>query len=81
MINFFISLYIYFNLNTICVQIKYSPDVFLENKVMIIPVQDDLQYGYSLNMWYDYSKDTLYRKPCLQCIYVGIVQVDCNTGY
>ena len=78
MIDFSLLLAFLFSINTICVKITYTSDVYLEGKVMLIPVQDDITYGYSLNMWYNYKEDTLVRKPCLQCIYVGVVQVNCD---
>lgn len=78
--SFIISLVIYFQLNTICVEITYTPDLYLQGKVMVVPIQDDTPTGITLDMWYDYANDTLYpyNKACLQCVLVGITPIECH---
>lgn len=70
---------LFYNPNTLCVEIVESPDIYDTGKVLIIPA-DSTALGYSLTMWYDEKKDTLYpySRPCLQCYTVQILPIDCE---
>lgn len=78
--SFLVTIILYFQLNVVCVEITRSPDTYLQGRIMVIPVQDDTTSGISLSMWYDYVNDTLYpyKKPCLQCILIGVTPVQCH---
>lgn len=67
-----LSLYI-FHVNTTCVEVIDSPDMYIEGKVFEIPI-DTINFQFNPTMWYDVEKDTLYyyNNPCLQCFLVQV---------